>query len=608
MKLSKIAIQNYRGKNFDFQPGKLNFLFGKNGDGKTTLCDAIRYGITGLSPADDVRNMSVAITFGTGLKTERGKGKVTTCRVNNSKVTAEAMNSAIVDAIGISLTGTSANLKPEEVLRHMESVKIASSAELFLSLNPQELLKHMLPYIPEQLDFDTVIGYFKQANDAVIDQCSFIFPPMPETFGIEEIHKAYQSCFEERKDLNRKINEYNALIRSIHGTSPTRALAAVEADLANIMVVEKEQSNIQKKLNAYTEAKQRRTQQEAAIKQIKEKMNTLKSATKPDEKVLKTIEEERSIADNAKLKYTRNFATVNNNLELFRRTLAGLNTQSCPISEKLMCTTDKTEMHSEMEKAIKENEDLLQVITVAIKAEDEKIQKGISAKNEYEAQKQVYETYTRHSEQLKVYQENLIAIPEEPNAKINAADIAERKRFLADEKKNIESFQKKQKLEKELLELSESATTYNCIIQALGDKGEVKNGIINYYLSIFENVCNARAAEFSPGYELKFISDNGIRIQVKTPANNSVQPIEALSNGEKIIAAFILTDMLNQLSNSRLMFVDNIEALDSDALAHLRQLIEKPEFQDAYDHIFVCGVNHSDVMSVFKNMNATYLK
>ena len=48
MKIKRIRTQNYRGKNFDLEPAKINLFFAKNGTGKTSLCDAVRYGITGL--------------------------------------------------------------------------------------------------------------------------------------------------------------------------------------------------------------------------------------------------------------------------------------------------------------------------------------------------------------------------------------------------------------------------------------------------------------------------------------------------------------------------------------------------------------------------------
>ena len=35
MKIKRIRTQNYRGKNFDLEPAKINLFFAKNGTGKT---------------------------------------------------------------------------------------------------------------------------------------------------------------------------------------------------------------------------------------------------------------------------------------------------------------------------------------------------------------------------------------------------------------------------------------------------------------------------------------------------------------------------------------------------------------------------------------------
>ena len=77
MELKRIVIENYRGKNFDFEPDRVNLFFKENGFGKTSLCDAIRYGLTGLIPKDDVRNTKVRILFANGLDAERSRAKLT---------------------------------------------------------------------------------------------------------------------------------------------------------------------------------------------------------------------------------------------------------------------------------------------------------------------------------------------------------------------------------------------------------------------------------------------------------------------------------------------------------------------------------------------------
>ena len=77
MNIKRIRTQNYRGKNFDLEPAKINLFFAKNGTGKTSLCDAVRYGITGLVPPDNLHSGAVQIIFDNGMSIQRARGKAT---------------------------------------------------------------------------------------------------------------------------------------------------------------------------------------------------------------------------------------------------------------------------------------------------------------------------------------------------------------------------------------------------------------------------------------------------------------------------------------------------------------------------------------------------
>ena len=100
MELERIRIENYRGKDFDLCPRKRNLFLGANGAGKTSLCDAIRFGITGLA-SEDVRNTSVRILYKNGMDTERVRGRTNTFKVNGKRVTEEALNLAVADTAGL---------------------------------------------------------------------------------------------------------------------------------------------------------------------------------------------------------------------------------------------------------------------------------------------------------------------------------------------------------------------------------------------------------------------------------------------------------------------------------------------------------------------------
>ncbi|MFR2714278.1 MAG: hypothetical protein ACLTBC_08625 [Pilosibacter sp.] len=258
-----------------------------------------------------------------------------------------------------------------------------------------------------------------------------------------------------------------------------------------------------------------------------------------------------------------------------------------------------------------QNKELLADVRKEI--EDAKARKEacIRSKKDYDAAKSAYAEYAKLQAELAAYEKNLVTLPDKPESEtVNPEELAKKKRELEAEKKNAEDYAYKQTLLKEAETQKARYAVETGMIRALEDKGPVRTKIIEFYLQQFEGVCNARAAQFAPGYIFKFHPDNGVKIFVKTPTmQKRYYPLASCSNGEKVLASFILTDMVNQLTGSRLMFVDNLEAMDLEHMQGLRKLLETPEFTAEYDHIFLCGVNHLDVIKTFMGMkNAKFIK
>lgn len=592
MKLNRIKINNYRGQNFDFVPGRLNIMLKGNGAGKTSLCDAIRYGITGMMPKDDVRNMSVSITYENGLETERTRGKATTCKSGGRRTTETGVNGDILDAIGV---------------QSLEDVKIAGSGEFLSNLKPEELLKWLFQYIPERLDFDMVMNYFPALTDEIESECALIFPLMPEKFEMKEIEKVYRYFYDERKALSASQRSLNGMIKNLNPTPPDRPLSEIEQDLTALAICEKENAEYAKRQEAYQSAKQRRERQEKEIRILTEKLSDIQVPEKPLEDELGVIENRRIDAEHKRSDENVKLEIVRNNIRLFKRTLDELNTQICPISKNLICTTDKAGIKAEMEDTIKKNESIQADLEKGISLQNEVIRKTCEDRKDYYKKKQAYDEYQQDLLKLTLLKDNLVVVPEEPVFSGSTEELNQRKYLLHKEKANLEDFNKKAELKKQLEELNHKINVYTTILKALDDKGEVKKAIIKHYMSTFIDVCNARAEEFAPGYDFDLVPENGIRILVQTPSNGGFYPLESLSCGESLVAMLILMDMANQLSGSRILFLDNVEALDEDRLECLRDLVERSEFQDAYDHIFICGVNHSNIVKAFAGMNAAYL-
>ena len=119
MIIKKIEISNFAGikGSVTFNMPHIMALCGKNGMGKTTVLNAIRFALTGEEPDGDIINAnsllaSVKIWLPTAegeLSFERIKEreKPSKCKINGKASTAKVMNEKIEDVIGIPLDKTS---------------------------------------------------------------------------------------------------------------------------------------------------------------------------------------------------------------------------------------------------------------------------------------------------------------------------------------------------------------------------------------------------------------------------------------------------------------------------------------------------------------------
>lgn len=311
------------------------------------------------------------------------------------------------------------------------------------------------------------------------------------------------------------------------------------------------------------------------------------------------MENGRAKNEEMMLKIASQKATVNQNIAIFQKTLDSLGRPVCPISSKLVCTTDKTGIKTELENSISDNNKLLndlakQEVTCQKALDDYKTWKEQRDKDLENYQKKLQIT-TRY----KALNEHPVVVPEKPVV-VESVSVHDKKVALLAEKANCDNYVEMGKLLKFIKEEEEKIKVLDYLVSAFKDKGEVKEKIINNFLDIFEATMNERAAQFCPGYSIELSASAGFKVALKTPYNERAYNINTLSGGEKLITRFLLLDMLNALTGTQIMFIDNVEALDEDALTHLANILNNEDFKEAYDHVFIAGVNHPDVCAKLK--------
>ena len=585
MRFEKIEIENFNGKDYTLSsPEKIITLINKNGYGKTSILRAILWGLTGEKV--DAEDATVRITLDPSFRIERErKSGKNICKLNGNKVTEKALNAAIEDKIGIKI----------------DNVKLASSEAVLESKKPEELLKALIGFVKEKLTVEKVITHLTSSDPKVIEKVREIFPKAPMTFGLDQMEDIYKDLVDERKLKSAQLKSKKEYGKALQAKcrKPLRSLETVEAELLEVQMAEKNASDVMKYMKEWEKAEAQKAATDAEMKKLKDeslKSSKFKGHTAAEQK-LQT--DQREQAEKKKLQLTSQKATILNNIDIFERTLKSLDQPVCPISKKLICTTDKTEIKGELERSVAENKKIIKDIDAQIKTCDDTLEAYKIWKADFDKDLETYQNYTRLVERLKTLKEHPVTVPEKPKS-VDISTVATKKRELIAEKQNCEQYAEMMKLAAEVTKESEDVEVLNYLTSALKDKGEVKEAIIKGYLAIFQNVINDRAKSFHPGYEVVLTVDGGLKIALKTPYNTKPFDSATLSSGERLLVRFLLLDMLNQLTGTNLMFIDNVESLDEDALKSLKALITTPEFNDQYDHIFIAGVNHEDVEAMFK--------
>lgn len=586
MRIEKV-ITNINGKKTSVEPKKVNIFLDKNGAGKTSFLRATLWGLTGEKIGTEDAEVMVQLdpSFKIGRIRKDGKNA---CFLNGNKVTEKALNAALEERF-------------ETEKLNVDMIKLAASEAVLEATKPEELLKALLDFVPEELNVEKIIDNLTSTDEKVIEKVREIFPVMPTTFSINDLQEVYKNLYDERRllsaDYKQKVGYYKQL--EMNTRKPTRGLEEISEELVAMQVAERNAADILKRKQQWMNA-------DNAEKKRLQEMETLKTAAMAITFKGHTAEEQKEREENrAKteadiVKLASQKATVKSNIEIFEKTLKSLDQPVCPISNKLVCTTDKTGIKAELEKSVSDNQKLLEDIVKKEEACKAALDNYKIWKEQRDKDLENYQKKLQIMERYKALQEHPVLVPEKPED-MPAASSTNKVASLKAEKTNCENFMQMQKLLVDIREEESKIKVLDYLVNAFKDKGEVKEKIINNFLDIFEATINERAALFCPGYSVELSASAGFKVALKTPYNDKAYDISTLSGGERLITRFLLLDMLNALTGTNIMFIDNVEALDVNALTYLSNILKNDTFRDAYDHVFIAGVNHPDVCNKLRD-------
>lgn len=582
-KIKKVVISNFRGISYEcvFPTSTPVWLFGKNGTGKTSFIEALRFALTGKKPNDMIFHGAdsgfVYIEFNDAEGTSVGRyfyvgDKANVVKVNDKTCTAKEAQKIICEKMNATL----------------DQLDVLTSEIVFRELMGGDLGKFLLNFITEPFT-PTKLYELVEFSEAEKEKLT-TDRLLPANFDISLLESVYQTLFNERTVLKKDIAaleakfDLNEEYPAPHFSSLDDLKKAEEEYLLARTDEKRKADAVKEYERALAEYKRRLARKILLIEQ-KEKISVVPEIT--DETVVelrKTMDELVTDKHNYETIIATNKVVVSSQQKI----LDALDSDVCPIASCLKCKTDKTAAKLTVEEALKAAQSAISTAEEAIERVAERINDANAKLKSTEAQLKLNKEYETLEKRIKDI--DIGDVPKEP---VFGTTSEEWKMFPAYKQEYEEYSQFK--VAKETHEaLVLRLATLSSLIKKFSPKGEVNNAIMKHYCDIFDDSAAAIADLF--GYTVSFVptEGSGVKLLVRP---DTIRPestkrdvdFNSLSSGEKLIASIIVYTVLNNLMGTGLLILDNFNDLDAESSEKARTIINAINKELGISTIFVAG-------------------
>lgn len=568
-----------------FELDKITALAQPNGSGKTSLINALRFGLTGNSPKGNMINIgeqsaAVKLILENGSNFSRQvfatKGKSAKYYISDKPTNATELSRFISSEMG----GVDKKV-----------AKFVSSGELLTSMTSQEFGELLLSYLPETMTAETVISHYPSANEEQKKIIREYF--LDKEFEISEL-KEFQKFIKGRRDrINEAISNCRGALNLLGDTAPKFTKEELEEKIA---VKTKERDDllaIQANLNNYNQLLRQEQFRQQELERLDKELANLNGVAHTEEELRLANELVTTTRTSAMQTRGAIEALVSAKQDL-DTAIENISKPICPLSDKIVCTVDKRPVTKELE----EKRDKL--------IEDYKTQRSFYEQTlanikEYENR---YAQMAFENQQFILMQEKQqekerllaqkIEIPEKPEETNSLERITQELQYLQSQMPIVENYSKKDTYLNNIEKLTKKLEDYQALYVAFSPKGEVKEKITSYYLEEFAEPCNEKAGKLFPGMKLKFITQDGVKVLTDPNGSGEYLEFNSLSGGEQASVMFLLVSMLSSLSGMGIIILDELSVLDDNTFENLICILK--ENSNEYDMCLIALVDHADMI------------
>ncbi|MCR5690749.1 MAG: AAA family ATPase [Eubacterium sp.] len=602
MEIKKLNLRNVRGleeQSIEFDD--ITAIMGPTGSGKTTVVRALESALAHTSKKDITMMSNNARTMEIDLDLEDG---------NNLKVTS-SKNSAggVTSKVAINGTATTFDAASEFLentfgIKKEAALRAISQSEMKNSLT--DIGPFLLSYIPEQLNVAKVKSFIKAPRKEVLDEIDMIFPAMPDTFSLDEVKRIHEDVKASRKNVGKKVevlksstaqyeqeNQIDHLVElEKHG------LSSFEADRENVLQELGKASAMEQLHKQWLSETQRKEALQVEISALTNQLSGLENVRKPDEEEKEALAMALEKKKEEKYNASATLSTLRENIDAFKRSLSS-DRITCPITGCL-CSTDASEFKKELADLIRANEEgaaYQETLIQKLEGEIESLAKDVKEWQD------LANAYQEKLSLIKKIEERKKAIPTigpEPMV-IGDSVLLSQKSKLDDDIKSLSQFLEYKEDKKKLARMESRLSVLKELCDMMNTKGDIMVGIHDHYIGMFNKILEERSALLDCGMTVLLKNENGIRAEIHS--KGQTKDIKDASSGETALAMFLMADMLNQLTGSRIIVLDDVDKLDEGMFSKLAKFIK--QVKSEYDNIIILGINHEDTMAMLKKEGVT---
>lgn len=568
-----------------FELDKITALAQPNGSGKTSLINALRFGLTGNSPKGNMINIgeqsaAVKLILENGSNFSRQvfatKGKSAKYYISDKPTNATELSRFISSEMG----GVDKKV-----------AKFVSSGELLTSMTSQEFGELLLSYLPETMTAETVISHYPSANEEQKKIIREYF--LDKEFEISEL-KEFQKFIKGRRDrINEAISNCRGALNLLGDTAPKFTKEELEEKIAAKTKERDDLLAIQANLNNYNQLLRQEQFRQQELERLNKELANLNGVAHTEEELALASELLTTTKNSATQIRVAIQALVSAKGDL-DTAIENISKPVCPLSDKIVCTVDKRPVTKELEerrKGLIEN----------YKTQREFYEQTLANISEYEAR---YQQLVTENQQFILMQEKQqekerllaqkIEIPEKPEETNSLEGITQELQYLQSQMPIVENYSKKDTYLNNIEKLTKKLEDYQALYVAFSPKGEVKEKITSYYLEEFAEPCNEKAGKLFPGMKLKFITQDGVKVLTDPNGSGEYLEFNSLSGGEQASVMFLLVSMLSSLSGMGIIILDELSVLDDNTFENLIRILK--ENSNEYDMCLIALVDHVDMI------------